>query len=71
MRHAVSGRCGLQCVEEFDGPVGAGSGLEDGLFVAAHDLEPVLEVLGVVVAQVRRHAQVRAKKSGAQLRDLS
>ena len=58
MFHGGSGRCRLQCIEEFDGSIGAGSGLEDGLLVAPHDLEPVLEVLGVVVAQVRRHAEV-------------
>lgn len=60
---------GLLAVKPFDGTVGGGSGGEDGLLVALHDLEPVRDVVRMVVTQGRRHAQVRTQERGPELGD--
>lgn len=60
---------GLLAVKPFDGTVGCGSSGEDGLLVALHDLEPVRDVVRVVVTQGRRHAQVDTEERGPELGD--
>ena len=54
---------GLQPVQVFGRSIGGGSGGEDGLLVALHDLEPMRDVVRVVVSQGRYEAQVGTKEN--------
>ena len=57
---------GVQMIARF---LGVGGGLEDGPFVLLQNLEPMVEVGGVVVAGLRGDAEVAAEKRGPDLGD--
>ena len=58
----------LQAVEKIRGALRVGGCAEDGAFVFLQHVEPVPEIGGVVVPDLRRDAEVGAQESGSQLR---
>lgn len=54
---------GLLAVQPFDGSIGGSCGGEDRLLVALHDVEPMRDVVRMVVAQGWCHAQVGTEES--------
>ena len=60
---------GLEPVQEINGPLGMGGGLKDGALVLLQNLEPVVQVGGVVVAGFGGDAEVAAEERGPDLGD--
>lgn len=55
-------------MKEINRPLRVGRCLEDSPLVLLQDLEPVVEIGGVVVARLRRDAKVAAQERGPDLR---
>ena len=56
-------------MQVINGPLGVRSRLKDGAIVGIQDLEPMVEVGGMVVAWLRRDAEVAAQERGPDLGD--
>lgn len=65
----VSARWRLQAVQEVNGLRRMRCGREDRPLVVFEDLQPILDVAGVVLANLRRDPQIGTEKRGAQLCD--
>lgn len=62
---------GLEGHQVADGFRSLGGRREDGFLVLLHDLEPMREVLRVVLARLGADAEFRAEVGRSQLSDLS
>ena len=58
---------GLQAVEIGDGLLRLGGGSEDGPWIGLHDLEPMVDVAGVIGVRLDGDAEPGAEEGGADL----
>jgi hypothetical protein len=59
----------LQAVQEVNGLAGVRCGRENGPLVVFQDLQPFVDVAGVILSDFRRDAQIGTEKRGAKLGD--